>query len=214
MGDERFNLTNLFNIYKQAEDETKNYIFELNIGKGRFLFMSFFAEEDESSKDNLFIFFRNINTFTSETLYGNHLRGDFFIYLNKRLKAKIIKELQLTESNGTFCFKSFMEQVNNKIPQHISPEQKVKLMRDNKDIINNTGVIDEADKIYFAGVKHLSRGTPRDKTLRKLYMYTANNPKDIDLFIKLLKKTNHTTVWYKEKPDKKFNIQGWINSNS
>lgn len=215
MADERFNLTNLFNIYKQAENETKNYVFELNIGKGRFLFMNFFAEEDESSKDNLFIYMRNTNIFTTERLYGNHSKGDFFIYLNASLKAKIIKELQLTQSNGTFCFRSFMEQVNDKIPQHISPEEKVKLMRENKDVIIKTGAIDEVDRIYFGWPAKVSEGRkPRDKTLRKLYMFTDHNPQDIDLFIGLLKKVNHTTVWLAEKPEKKYNIQDWINSKS
>lgn len=214
LADERFNLTNLFNIYKQAIDETKNFIFELNIGKGRFLFMNFFSEEDETSKDNLFIFMRNTNTFISEKLYGNHFKGDFFIYLNESLKVKVIKELQLREGDGTFSFRSFMEQVNDKIPQHISPEQKVKLMQGNKEIIIQTGAIDEADKIYFGWVKKLSVGTPRDKTLRKLYMYTENNPIDIELFIKLLKKMNYTAVWLKAKPDKIFNIQDWINRST
>lgn len=211
MADERFNLTNLFNIYKQAENETKNYIFELNIGKGRFLFMNFFSEEDESSKDNLFIFMRNTSVFATETLYGNHSKGDFFIYLNTKLKRKIINELQLKEGDGTFSFRSFMEELNNKIPQFILPEQKGRLMKENKDKIIQTGAIDEADKIYFGGPKRLSVGTPQDKTLRKLYMFTEHDPKDVEVFIKVLKEINYTISWFKVKPDKKFSIQDWIN---
>ncbi len=213
MADERFNLTNLFNIYNQAENETKNYIFELSIGKGRFLFMNFFSEEDESSKDKLFIFMRNTSGFATETLYGNHSKGDFYIYLNSKLKRKIINELQLKEGDGTFNFMSFMEELNNKIPQVILPEQKGRLMRENKDIIIKTGAIDEADRIYFGWPAKVSEGKkPRDKTLRKLYMFTDHNPQDIDLFIRILKKVNHTTVWLAEKPKNEYNVQDWINS--
>lgn len=177
MIDERFNLTRLFNVYKQAEEETKTIIFESHIGRGRFLFMSFFAEDDESTKDKIFLFLRNKNELVNITTYGNHSKGDFYIYLNKSLKNKIIDELQLNEGSGSFSFKGFMEQLNESIPENISPDLKVRLMRENKDIINKTGVIGEAEKIHFLTIKKVSNGTTQD--LRKLYMYTENNPSDI-----------------------------------
>lgn len=213
MADPKYNLKNLFNIYKQAEEETKTIIFESHIGKGRFLFMSFFAHDD-SAKDDFFIYLRNIDTLVKIKLYGNHSKGDFYFFVNTSLRRKLVEELQLRKGSGTFNFTAFMEQLNESIPQEITPEIKVKLMRENKDIVIQTGAIDEAKKIYFASIKKLSVGTPKDKTLRKLYMYTEHNPKDIELLIKLLKKMNYTTVWFADRPNKDVNIQDWINRSS
>ncbi|MCC2326653.1 MULTISPECIES: hypothetical protein [Bacillus cereus group] len=211
MADARYNLKNLFNIYKQAEKETKTIIFESHIGRGRFLFMSFFADDDESTKDTIFLYLRNTNNLVSTKLYGNHSKGDFYIYPNKSLQEKLVKELQLKEGSGTFSFSAFMEQFNESIPENIPSELKAKLMRENLGVINQTGAIDEAEKIHLLSVKKLNIGTPQDKTLRKLYMYTENNSEDIELFIKILKKINYTTVWGKMKPQKNVNIQEWIN---
>lgn len=211
---EKFNLTNLLNIYNQAKNETKNYVFEINIGRGRFLFMSFFSDDDLDSKDKLYIYMRNTNNFRTVKLYGNHSKGDFFIYLNENLKIQFVNELQLTEGDGTFCFSTFMEQLNQQIPDHISPERKATLMRENSELIIQANAIEDSDKIYFGGPKKLSIGTPQDKTLRKLYMFTNNDPKDIDSFIKILKKINYTVAWFRKKPDTDFDIRGWIDSNS
>ncbi|KRF55011.1 hypothetical protein ASG98_17975 [Bacillus sp. Soil531] len=211
MVDARYNLNNLFNIYIQAEKETKTIIFESHIGRGRFLFMSFFADDDESTKDKIFLYLRNTNNMVSTKLYGNHSKGDFYIYPSKELQRKLVKELQLNEGSGTFSFSAFMEQFNKSIPKSIPSELKVKLMRENSSAINQTGAIDEVEKIYLLSIKKLNIGTPQDKTLRKLYMYTENNSKDIDLFIKVLKKVNYTTVWGTTKPQKNVNIQDWIN---
>lgn len=78
-------------------------------------------------------------------------------------------------------------------------------------VINQTGVIDEVEKIHLLSINKVSIGTPQDKTLRKLYMYTASNPEDLDLFIKILKKVNYTAAWGQTKPQKNVNIQDWIN---
>ncbi|WP_347553206.1 hypothetical protein ABFG93_21860 (plasmid) [Pseudalkalibacillus hwajinpoensis] len=99
MVDERFNLTNLFNLYKQAEEETSTIIFETQINRGRFLFMSFFAEDDEIAKDRIFLYLRNTKRMVNVKLYGNHLGGNFYIYLNQSLKDRIVEELQLNENS-------------------------------------------------------------------------------------------------------------------
>lgn len=44
----------------------------------------------------------------------------------------------------------------------------------------------------------MSVGKPQDKTLRKLYLYTDADVKDIDELIKLLKKFNRTVAWTTE----------------
>ncbi|WP_432355638.1 hypothetical protein [Sporosarcina sp. A2] len=212
MAKDRFNLTNMFNIYKQAEEETKTIIFESHIGSGRFLVMSFFTDDDESTKDIIFLYLRNTNVFVKTKLYGNHAKGDFYIYPNEDTKSKLIAELQLREGSGGFSFTTFMEQFNKSIPESISSDLKVNLIKNNNDIINQTGAIDEADKIYLLTIKRLNSGVPQDKTLRKLYMYTENKSVDIDSLIKILKKVNYTAVWGRTKPQNDFNIQSWINT--
>ena len=79
MTTEKFNLTGIKNIYLEAlEQDDGTLIFDIIIDKGKFLFMMFFAEDDES-KDSLFIFMRNTNQLVRCKLYGNHRKGDFFI---------------------------------------------------------------------------------------------------------------------------------------
>ncbi|WP_408011127.1 hypothetical protein ACJROX_12800 [Pseudalkalibacillus sp. A8] len=212
--DERYNLTNLLYVYNQAEEETNTIIFESQIGRGRFLFMSFFAEDDESTKDRIFIYLRNTKRMVNVKMYGNHSKGNFYIYLSQFLKDRIVEELQLNKGSGTFSFRRFMEQFNESIPEYLPSKLKVELIKENMSIVNKTGAIDEADKVYLLSVKKLSIGKPQDKTLRKLYMYTKNNPSDIELFIKILKKVNYTTVWGKTQPNNDVNIQEWINKLS
>lgn len=213
MTSDRFNLGNLFNIYKQAEEETKAVIFESHIGKGRFLFMIFFSEED-SSKDKFFLYLRNTNELISSILYGNHSKGDFYIYPSKIIQDKLVKELQLKEGTGTFNFNTFMQQFNESIPQSILAAERMRLMKNHKNVISQTDAIDEAEKTHLLSIKRLSVGTPRDKTLRKLYLYTENNPRDIESLISILKKANYTTMWGKKKPEKNVNVQSWINKLS
>ena len=64
--------------------------------------------------------------------------------------------------------------------------------------------IEDLLKHYLQKKFHiLSVGNPRDKTLRKLYLYTDADPKDIDVLITLLKKFNRTVAWTTEDNNSK-----------
>ncbi|WP_027955746.1 hypothetical protein [Halobacillus kuroshimensis] len=212
---ERYNLTKLINVYKQAEEETNTIVFESRIGKGRFLFMSFFAEDDDSTKDKIFLYLRNTKRMVNTKMYGNHSKGDFYIYPNQFLRSSIVEELQLNEGAGTpFSFSRFMGEFNASIPEYIPASSKVELIKGNVSIVNKTGAIDEGDKVHLLSIKKVSNGKPQDKTLRKLYMYTKNNPSDIESLIKILKQVNYTTVWGRTQPNNDVNIQEWIDKLS
>jgi len=125
-----------------------------------------------------------------------------------RMKA----ELQLQEGNATFDFEQFLNEVNNAIPQEITMSQKVKTLRDNRNIIRTVG-IDEIEKTVLIGTKVLSKGKPQDRTLRKLYMYTEESETVITELIKNLKKANMTVAWTTEEQRfKAADINAMINS--
>lgn len=196
MGDNRFNFTNLKNIYiATLKSYDKSMAFDVKIGKGRFLFMMFLSDEDKDAKDMLFIYMRNTKVMCKEKMYGAHSKGDFWIYIKDDLKQKMIKELCLSESrDNNFDFFRFLEQLNDKIPLEISQETKIKTLRTNKKIVHN--FIDEDEKDVLVGpVKLPGNRSPRDRTLRKLYVYTDADIKDIDKFIVILKRHNMTVAW-------------------
>lgn len=126
--------------------------------------------------------------------YGNHLKGNFEVWIKEKEKEDIISELDLQKNGTTFDFKSFLEQLNDKIPNSIPKEEKIATIRANKGVIGELG-IDENDKIILIGTRHLSIGTPQDKTLRKLYVHTDSEVEVIEEFIERLKETNSTVAW-------------------
>lgn len=195
-----FNFNRLKNVYiKTLESLDKTLAFDLNIGRGRFLFMMFLSEEDKDSKDMVYLYMRNINTIKTIKLYGNHKKGTFKVYINEDVQKHMIRELQLGNTGRKFEFNNFLTEFNNCIPQEIRSENKIRTLRDNSDIIRSLNVIDEADKTVLIGTKKLSVGTPKDKTLRKLYIYTDSDEKDITKFIEILKKMNMTVCWTTEE---------------
>jgi hypothetical protein len=208
MESEKFNLTGLKKIYLEAlENDDGTLIFEVTIGKGRFLFMMFFSEDDKDSKDFLFIFMRNTHKLVKIKLYGSHKNGDFYIYINEVLKNKLIDELFLTKKGEQFLFKNFLEQLNNKIPAVLSLESKIRKFRENWNELRVNGLtnmIEESEKTVLIGEKRLPIGKkPKEKTLRKLYLYTEGDPEDIATLINLLKEVNMTVGW--TTPDKSVN---------
>lgn len=55
----KFNFSGLSGIYNQAlNNNERTLAFQINNGNGRFVFMMFFDETDNKSKDKLFIFLR------------------------------------------------------------------------------------------------------------------------------------------------------------
>ena len=63
----------------------KSVAFDIVIGRGRFLFLMFLAEEDE--KDTLFIYMRNTAVMRKLKMYGSHRNGDYILILPTAKKA-------------------------------------------------------------------------------------------------------------------------------
>lgn len=185
------------NIYLEAlSSYDKTLIFESHVGKGRFLFMMFLSDEDNEAKDRLFIYMRNTKYMRNIKMYGNHIKGKFEVYITDQIKNELIEELQLTSNGASFDFISFLEQLNNSIPQSIDHREKISKLRQNKDIIRPLDVIDEADRTILIGEVRLPKNKePQDKTLRKLYIYTDGAVQDITKLIELLKQYNMTVAW-------------------
>jgi len=200
--DNKYNLSGLQNIFNEVVDKNEPTIaFEIINGKGKFLFMMFFDNEDESTKDQLFIFLRNTTKMVKLKLYGNHKQGQFYIYLKDFIKEWFIKEL-LLESNAShqkFNFNDFFEKLNLSIPNTLPLQQKINTLRGSwSDVEDNLpkDIVDDSKKTILIGDKALPDGKkPREKTLRKLYLYADGNVEDITVLIENLKRLNRTVAW-------------------
>lgn len=206
-----YNFIRLKNIYEEAlRSYDKSVAFDVKIGRGRFLILMFLSETDE--RDSLFVYMRNTMVMRKLKMYGSHRNGDFKVYISNEVQMRMKAELQLQEGNATFDFERFLNEVNNAIPQEITMSQKVKTLRDNRNIIRTVG-IDEIEKTVLIGTKVLSKGKPQDRTLRKLYMYTEESETVITELIKNLKKANMTVAWTTEEQRfKAADINAMINS--
>ena len=195
----KFNFNRLQNIYfATLNSDDKATAFDIQIGKGRFLFMMYLSDEDKEAKDTLFIYMRNTKVLRKLKMYGSHKKGTFDVYISEKIQNEMTEELCLTHSGKPFDFEHFLEELNSNIPLEIRQETEIKTLRENRKIISSLDVVDEAKKTVLIGDKHLSVGKPQDKTLRKLYLYTDADVKDIDELIKLLKKFNRTVAWTTE----------------
>ncbi|MNC40122.1 hypothetical protein D3C75_888130 [compost metagenome] len=209
-----FNFSELNNVYLEALlSDDKTLIFETHVGKGSFLFMMFLSDEDNDSKDRLFIYLRNTKYILNVKMYGNHTKGKFEVYITDHVQNKLIEELQLTSNGDPFGFVRFLEQLNNSFPQTIDHNNKVAELRKNKSIISSLNVVDEADKTILIGEVRLPKNKkPQDKTLRKLYMYTDGAVQDIAQLILLLKKFNMTVAWTNvDKQNSTMNVRTLLN---
>ncbi len=199
----KFNLTGLGSVYSEAiirQDPT--LAFELNVGRGRFVFLMFFSQDDKESKDKLFIQLRNTRVFLELKAYGSHKNGDFFIYFNAEDQEYIKRELELAGFGRAFNFIEFLNELNALIPRSLPLQAKVDKIREVwpsvKDRLRDT--VDEADKTILMGIKRLPEGkNPKDKTLRKLYVYTNGNAEVITSLIESLKAARTTLAWTDRK---------------
>ena len=132
-------------------------------------------------------------------MYGNHKKGEFKVYITKKIREQMIKELCLNNTGTPFNFQNFLEELNSKIPLEILQKDKNDAIRENKRIITQFGLFDEAEKTVLIGDKQLPMNEkPQEKTLEKLYLFTDSDEKDVDEYIKLLKKLNRTVAWTTE----------------
>jgi hypothetical protein len=200
--DDKYNLSGLQNIFNEAEDRNEPTIaFEIINGKGKFLFMMFFDNEDESTKDQLFIFLRNTAKMVKLKLYGNHKKGQFYIYLKDFIKDWFINELLLEKSNSyqKFNFNDFFERLNLSIPNTLCLQQKINTLRGSWTDVEDDlpkDIVDDSKKTILIGDRAVPDGKkPREKTLRKLYLYADGNSEDITILIENLKRLNRTVAW-------------------
>jgi hypothetical protein len=194
-----FNLSGLKDIYLEALKRSEPTLaFEILNGRGRFLFLMFFSKEDIKSKDRLFVLLRNTQTLLKLKAYGSHRKGDFLIYFQDHDQRAIIRELDLGQGDSKFDFTKFLEQLNSSFPRSLSLQDKLNKVREVWPQVKNDlqEVIDESDKNILIGIKRLPLGqNPREKTLRKLYIYTNGSSQVISELISVLKSVRFTLVW-------------------
>lgn len=192
-----FDLNRMSDIYLETMNSPEKAVaFDLNYANGRFLFMIFLSDEDEESKDKLFVYMRNTHHLLRLKMYGNHLKGKFLIYFNDDEQNEFINELNLNASDEhSFDFEDFLKHLNANIPDTINRNERKDNLRNNCNIINR---ISDDERTVFIGPRRLTVGHPQDKTLRKLYLYTDAKAEEIDKLIKYLLKTNTTVAWTTE----------------
>jgi len=198
-----FNLARLGPLYNEAfERDEKTLAFEVSNGRGRFLFLMFFDEDDTDTNDQLFLYLRNIKRMLRIKLYGFHPRGQFDIYIKPWQIEKIKEELGI-ESGGQspFCIEKFLFNLNSLIPATLPLRAKIENLRRNWQEVRPhlpDRVVKEEHKTVLIGEKRVTNGTPKEKTLRKLYLHTEGDPDDITMLINCLKAANMTVAWTTE----------------
>lgn len=200
--DRKISFSNLQGVFRESiQQEEPTLAFEIKNGKGKFLFMMFFDEKDAETKDLLFIFLKNTRRMLKLRMYGNHFNGQFDIFIKPFMEKWFIEELELKTNNraNPFDIEKFFFSLNHNIPQQLPLVSKIDTIRDSwsqiKDHIPKE-IVDENEKIYLMHPKVLPKNMkPQEKTLRKLYLYTDGNSKDIAELIIHLKRMNTTVCW-------------------
>lgn len=182
----------------QSRDEP-TVAFQIENGRGRFLFMMFFDPEDGETRDKLLVFLQNTQYMLRLKLYGSHYRGEFQLFLEDWQVEKIKRELQLAGRGGpAFDMERFMQSMNASIPQSMPLAAKIKLLRENRNAYQTelAKILDFHDRTELVGEMPLPpEKKPREKTLRKLYLYSTRSPEDVAIYIGELKRRNHTLRW-------------------
>jgi hypothetical protein len=200
---DKFELNGLNEVYNEAlrRNET-TLVFEILNGRGRFLFMMFFDEEDKSTKDQLFIFLKSTKKMLQFKMYGNHSKGTFSIFIDELKRKLFIDELQLNGHNNSnpFVFDTFFNNINSSIPKSLPLAEKMTAFKHAWEDVKSkipSDLIDELDKKFLIGPRSLpANKKPQEKTLRKLYLFAEGGTSDeISQFIERLKKLNMTVAW-------------------
>ncbi|MDF4820342.1 hypothetical protein ABK988_22475 [Vibrio parahaemolyticus] len=204
----KFNLTGLKGIYNQAlENDEKTIVFEVPLEIGTFVFMMFF-DDDDKSKDMLYIYLKRTGHMLSFKMYASHKEGDFYIYIKPSDVQAIKHELDIQDGTQPFNVLMVLGRLNQLIPTALPFSDKVSNLKKIWPHVSTSlsGVLHEADKIYFSGLMDLSKSKrkPSEKTLRKLYLYVDAQPETIKQFIVSLKSQQKTCCWTsdqnREKP--------------
>ncbi len=197
----QINLTGLHNIYKESILRNEPTIcFPMINGHGNFLFMMFFDQEDDTTKDFLYLFLRNTNEFLTLKMYGDHMKGKFDVYFTDAHQTLIRNELQLGENAGNaFSFDNFFSDINSALPQALTMQNKIEALRNSWEYVSPhlpQDIVEDSLKTILIGQRQLpSNKAPREKTLRKLYLYGNGTSDEITKLIEILKKLNKTVCW-------------------
>ena len=154
----KFNLSGLKKAYFDAlHREDPTLLLEVAQGRGLFLFMMSFSEEDEASRDRLFILLRRTQCLLPLKLYGSHRQGNFFVYLDEDHEQAFVEELELRPSHDHFQFERFLNQLNAAIPEAVPLGKKIDAFRVAWPELKRHGIsiVDDADKTILIGVKRL-----------------------------------------------------------
>lgn len=206
MAGEPLSLSGLASIYLDALRYREHTIaFEVAIGKGRFVFLIFFSEDDKDVSDSLFLLLRNTSYLLQRKMYGRHTAGGTKIYLEPEHERAIRAELQLTAGGPAFELRAFFEQLNSLIPQKLPLRDTVETLRENWSVVKGAvpNAVEDALKTELSGTMQLELPRqPQEITLRKLYLHTEGRPRDIEQFIARLKSRNKTLVWRVPDPSR------------
>jgi hypothetical protein len=196
---EPYELGRIAAIYAAARNRGEPTIaFEMRQGNGRFVFLIFFSDQDEESKDTLYLFLRRTNVVLTLKMYGDHWGGTTRVFLTEAKKRLILAELAIWSGGKPFDWASFFAQVNAAIPQTLPLQETLEKVREvwpdvKKDVASG---LDECEKTVLIGIKRLPPNQrPRDRTLCKLYVYTDGNAADIAHLIDALRRANITLLW-------------------
>lgn len=211
-----YNFTGLKAIYRQAHlNKEPTVAFEVGYQIGRFVFMMFFSAEDDESKDKLFLYLGRTQVLLALKMYGSHRDGDFKVYFNARDESAIRKELDIQsgESNP-FNIGNVFDHLNASIPQNYTLRESVQVIQGRQAELRPhlRQVVDEAKKIHLIGPVRLpAEKKPREKTLRKLYLYVQSPPNVIVQLIEALKGANWTLAWSETPPKEQRGLLDIIN---
>lgn len=87
-----FNFNRLQNLYiATLHSFDKAMAFDIEIGRGRFLFMMYLSDEDKESKDMLFVYMRNTRILRKIKMYGNHKKEILKFLSMRKLKTDLFK---------------------------------------------------------------------------------------------------------------------------
>lgn len=206
MAGDPLSLGGLASIYLDALRYREHTIaFEVAVGKGRFVFLIFFSDEDKAISDTLFILLRNTSYVFKRKMYGSHTKGGTNVYLEQEHERAIRAELQLTNSGPAFELRSFFAQLNSLIPQKLPLRDTVKALRENWNTVKSAvpNIVESELKTELSGLRQLDLPKqPKEVTLRKLYLHFEGSPSDIEHLIARLKSKNKTLVWRLPDPSR------------
>lgn len=201
----KFNFSGLSPLFNESIDRQEHTIaFEVQNGRGRFLFLMFFDNDDTDTRDQLFVFLRNTRYMLELKLYGAHRKGQFDVYVKPWQEERIKRELDIGQgqSGRPFDLLAFLTALNATFPMTLPLTKKIEYLRESWSSIKADlprRVIKDEDKTVLIGEKRLSKGRhPDEKTLRKLYIHTEGNPLEIARLIQCLKIANMTVAWTTE----------------